>query len=127
MNEQAVRPQDLGIGRLFGSIRDAVIVADAEMGRIVLWNPAAEAIFGYSSGEALELCVEDLVPARLKERHKAGLSRYRDTGHGPFIDSGTVLDLPAVRKDGQEIAMEMTLSPIEALTERVGGPFALSP
>src|SRR5687768_9763627 len=74
MNEQAVRPQDLGIGRLFGSIRDAVIVADAETGRIVLWNPAAEAIFGYSSGEALELCVEDLVPARLKERHKAGLS-----------------------------------------------------
>jgi hypothetical protein len=35
MNEQAVRPQDLGIGRLFGSIRDAVIVADAETGRIV--------------------------------------------------------------------------------------------
>jgi PAS domain S-box-containing protein len=126
MKEQAVRPQDLGIGRLFGSIRDAVIVADAETGRIVLWNPAAEAIFGYTSGEALELRVEDLGPARLKEQHKAGLSRYRDTGHGPYIDSGTVLDLPAVRQDGQEISVEMTLSPIEILTDTVGGPFALA-
>jgi PAS domain-containing protein len=40
---------DFGIGRLFGHIRDAVIVGDARTGRIVLWNPAAEALFGGSA------------------------------------------------------------------------------
>ena len=40
-------PQDLGIGNLFEAVRDAVVVADARTGRIVLWNPAASKIFGY--------------------------------------------------------------------------------
>ncbi len=43
---QPFHPQDLGIGRLFERVRDAVIVADAHSGRIVLWNPAATEIFG---------------------------------------------------------------------------------
>ncbi|MDP9478859.1 MAG: EAL domain-containing protein [Actinomycetota bacterium] len=113
-----VLPQDLGIGTLFGSVRDAVIVAEAGTGRIVLWNPAATEIFGYSTEEALGLSVEEIVPERLKERHRAGLSRYRDTGHGSYIDSHhAVLDLPAVRKGGEEIRVELSLSPIEPLPE----------
>ena len=112
-----VRPQDLGIGKLFDNIRDAVIVAEAGTGRIVLWNRAATEVFGYSPEEALGLSVEEIVPERLRERHRAGLSRYRDTGHGPYIDSYTVLDLPAVRKGGEEIGIELTLSPIEPQPE----------
>ncbi len=108
-----LKPQDLGIGKLFESVRDATVVADATTGRIVLWNPAATEIFGYSSSEALGMSVEDLVPSHLKEHHRAGISRYRDTGHGPYIDSNTVLDLPAMRKTGEEIRVELTLSPIE--------------
>jgi PAS domain S-box-containing protein len=60
-----LHPQDLGIGRLFERIRDADIVALAPTQRIVLWNPAATNIFGYSASEALELRVEDLVPEYL--------------------------------------------------------------
>ncbi|PLS87490.1 MAG: hypothetical protein CYG60_01600, partial [Actinobacteria bacterium] len=73
---------------------------------------------GYSPEEALDgLDVEALVPERLKERHRAGLSRYHDTGHGPYVDSRAMLDLPAVRKGGEEIWVELTLSPIEPLPE----------
>lgn len=53
-----MRPEDIGIGKLFERVRDAVIVADAESQRIVLWNPAATQIFGYSVSEALGLRVE---------------------------------------------------------------------
>jgi PAS domain S-box-containing protein len=78
-----VQPQDLGFGRLFESIRDAVIVAEAGSGRIVLWNPAATKIFGYSRSEALDrLCVEAMVPEHLKARHQAGIGRYYETGRG---------------------------------------------
>ena len=65
-----MRPRDLGIGHLFERVRDAIIVADAHTGRIVLWNPAATEIFGYSVSEALEMNVEELVPERLRERHE---------------------------------------------------------
>jgi PAS domain S-box-containing protein len=105
-------PQDLGIGRLFERIQDAVIVAVAETQRIVLWNPAATNIFGYSALEALELCVEDLVPEYLKDQHRIGIAHYAETGHGPYIDSHRPLELPAVRKGGKEIYVELSLSSI---------------
>jgi PAS domain S-box-containing protein len=125
--ERGLAPQDLGIGRLFESIRDAIIVADASTGKIVLWNPAAEHIFGYSSAEAMGMSVDELVPDSLKARHRAGMTGYRETGHGRYIDSNTVLDLPAVCRTGEEIRVELTLSPIEPVRETTAeGPFVLA-
>jgi PAS domain S-box-containing protein len=109
---ERLRPEDLGFGRLFERIRDAVIVADAETQRIVLWNAAAAKMFGHSASEALEMRVEDLVPASLKDAHRTGIARYARTGQGRYIDSDAPLDLPAVRKDGEEISVELSLSPI---------------
>ena len=93
-------PQDLGIGRLYEAVRDAVVVADARTGRFVLWNPAASKIFGYSRTEALGLFVEALIPPGLRDRHRAGLARYRETGTGRYVGSDTPLGLPALRKGG---------------------------
>jgi PAS domain S-box-containing protein len=107
-----MRPEDLGIGKLFERVRDAVIVADAASQQIVLWNPAATKIFGYSLSEALELRVEALVPDHLKDRHRTGIVRYGETGHGDYIDSQKLLDLPALKKGGEEIRVELSLNPI---------------
>src|SRR5215217_9397302 len=107
-----MRPRDLGMGKLFERIRDAAIVADAKSRRIFLWNQAATNIFGYSTSEALGLRVEDLVPEHLKDQHRAGTARYAKTGHGPYIDSPRLLELPALRKGGEEIYIELSLSPI---------------
>src|SRR5215216_3862036 len=107
-----MRPRDLGMGKLFERIRDAAIVADAKSQRIFLWNQAATNIFGYSTSEALGLRVEDLVPEHLKDQHRAGTARYAKTGHGPYIDSPRLLELPALRKGGEEIYIELSLSPI---------------
>ena len=117
-----MRPEDLGFGRLFERVRDAVIVADAETQRIVLWNQAATKIFGYSLSEALELRVEVLVPAPLKAQHRTGMARYAETGHGAYIDSHELLDLPALRKDGAEICIELSLSPIVSADDEAGSP-----
>jgi PAS domain S-box-containing protein len=122
-----VRKEDLGIGELFERIRDAVIVADAETQRIVLWNPAATNTFGYAASEALELRVEALVPEYLKDQHRAGIARYAQTGRGPYIDSHTPLELPALRKDGEQIYIELSLSPIRSVDKTDGkGRFVLA-
>jgi diguanylate cyclase (GGDEF)-like protein/PAS domain S-box-containing protein len=104
--------QDSGMDQLLENVSDAVVVVDASSGRIVLWNAAATKIFGYSSSEARHHSWTVIVPERLKAQCEAGMARYRDTGHGPYIDSHVVLDLPAVRRDGEEITIEIALSPI---------------
>ena len=106
-------PEHLGIGELFERIKDAIIVADAKTQRIVLWNQAATNIFGYSTSEALGLRVEALVPEDLKDQLRAGMSLYNRTGAGPYIDSPRLLELPALRKGGEKIYVELSLSPIE--------------
>jgi PAS domain S-box-containing protein len=121
MIDERLRPEDLGFGRLFEKVRDAVIVADASTQRIILWNAAAARMFGYSATEAMKLRVEALVPEPLKAAHRAGIARYAETGHGPYIDSDAPLDLPAVRKDGEEISVEMSLSPIHQAQDASGG------
>ncbi len=117
---QAVRLQNRVIDQLIERIRDAVVVAEAQTGRIVVWNAAATRIFGYSSSEVLGHSWTVIVPERLKAQCEAGMARFRDTGHGPYIDSNAVLELPAVRKDGEEITIEIVLSPMESIRDLEG-------
>ena len=105
-------PADFGIGALFSTVRDAVIVGDAASGRIVLWSPSAEAIFGYSAAEAVGMLLEALVPVALRERHRLGLAGYAATGRGDLIDAGTPVELPALRHCGTEITVELSLNPV---------------
>jgi PAS domain S-box-containing protein len=106
-------PAQFGIGRLWGTIREAIIVADAGTEQIVLWNPAATAIFGYAEDEAIGLPLHQLVPERLRRPHREGLARYRETGRGRYIDEATILELPAVHRDGSELTIEMSLTPFD--------------
>lgn len=110
-----LHPDQLGIGRLFDTVRDAVVVADAETGRIVLWNPPAARLFGYSEREALTLTLEQLVPDRL--RH--AIEQLRVAGEGTLVDAGEVLRIPALTRSGQEVAVEMTLSPLGSPPRRL--------
>lgn len=112
MDETRHQPQDFGIGRLFSDIRDALIVGNARTERIVLWNPCAENIFGYTEQEALQLYLHELVPPNLQPMHRAGLARYQETGTGNLIDNAPVVEVPGVHKDGHEFPVELTLTAI---------------
>lgn len=108
-----MKPQEFGIGTLFYEIRDAVIVADTRTGRIALWNPAAEVMFGYGQSEAVGMLVEQLVPEELKESHRAGIARYAETGTGTLVERNRPVELPAVSKDGTVLDVEIAFAPIE--------------
>jgi PAS domain S-box-containing protein len=115
---------DFGMGQLFWEMRDAVVVGDADTGRIVLWNPAATALFGITAAEAVGQSIEILVPEPFRERHRAGLARFRKSGSGTIVDTGQVMELPALRGTGEQITIELTLSPLVA--SRVPGHFVLA-
>lgn len=109
-NIQDVQLEDLGIGQLFWTIHEAVVVADAFTNTIVLWNPAAEEVFGYSVTEALGQPTEILIPQVYRAQHQAGMTHYRATGNGRVINSRKALELPALHKTGREITIELTLN-----------------
>jgi PAS domain S-box-containing protein len=109
------RPGDFGLGPLFGRVRDGAVVVDVEHGTIVLWNPAAETLFGYTAAEAVGQSVERLVPAPLRARYRAGLARAV-----AGTEAGAPQELAALRKDGTALTVELTLNVTEA---RVRSPF----
>ena len=98
---------------LFNAINHAVIVADAANGRILLWNRGAEEMLQYTADEAVDLLVEDLVPPAFKEAHRKGLAHYAEFRTGALIDSDAPVEVPAVRKDGHELLIELTLNRID--------------
>lgn len=92
------------------TVLDAVILMDAH-GQVAHWNPAAERIFGYSYDEIVGRCIHDtLIPARYQEAAKKGMQAFTRSGQGPFV--GKVLELEALRNDGSEFPVEISVSPV---------------
>jgi PAS domain S-box-containing protein len=106
-------PRELGIAHLFTSVRDAVVMADAVTGRIVLWNPAATRLFGYAADEALGESLEILVPEELRSAERVVLARFAETGRGRHVDSDLPLTVTAVHKSGAPIDIEMSLTALD--------------
>jgi PAS domain S-box-containing protein len=82
-----------------------------EAGMIVDWNEAAALLFGWKAHEAAgrELA-SFVVPERLRDGHRAGLTRYLATGEARMINRR--VELPALRRDGSEFAAELTISEV---------------
>lgn len=85
----------------------AIICTDAN-GTIQFWNGGAEAIFGYSAAEAEGRTIDLIVPVRMKGAHLGGMHKVASGGTPTLI--GKSVEVPAIRKDGQEVSVELALS-----------------
>jgi len=117
-----VRPEDLGFGVLFWTMRDAAVVGDALTGTIVLWNPAAERLFGWDATEAVGRPLELLIPDHLRGAHRAGLARFAASGRGPLVDGDAPIEVPAWHKGGGDLTVELSLTPLAAHLTNAGTP-----
>lgn len=118
-------PRDFGIGRLFEHVREGIVVANAHLEQIVLWNRAAEQIFGYTEEEARRLPLYELVPEEFRDAHRAGISGYQRTGSGKLISSPGAIELEGLRKDGTRVPIDLTLTPLPE-TSPEGERYALA-
>ena len=85
---------------------DAIILADNH-GTIILWNRAAQHLFGYGEEEVLGQPLTCIMPARYREMHQKGMDRVRATGQSKL--AGKPIELFGLKKDGTEFPLELSL------------------
>lgn len=88
---------------------DAILSIDEEH-RIVLFNNAAQRIFGYSRSEVLGKDLNMLIPSKYGDHYRL-VKRFLETRKPKVM--GDVLSLTALRKGGEEFAIELSLSYFE--------------
>jgi two-component system sensor histidine kinase UhpB len=108
-------PPELPFREILDSAPDAVVVIDAA-GTILQWNREAEAIFGWTAGEAIGRTLSGtIVPPQYRERHERGLAQL--SGGGGRVREGAGLanqriEITARHRDGREFPIELTVTPI---------------
>lgn len=86
---------------------DAMVAARRD-GSIILWNQAAERIFGYSESEALGQSLDLIIPERFRERHWQGYHQVMQTGLTRY--AAETLRVPALHKDGRTLSIAFTVT-----------------
>lgn len=90
---------------------DGIMLIDVA-GRIAFANRAAGDIFGCPREELVGGVVEEVIPERFRESHKHRRAEFAETPASRPMGVG--LDLWGLRKDGSEVAVQVSLSPISA-------------
>jgi two-component system sensor histidine kinase HydH len=102
--------------RVIEGTADGIIVRDAE-GRITSWNPAAEAIFGWTAAEMLGQTAQRLLAAG---RESASAVQRIDSAlrEGRTLRN---LETSGIRKDGSPITFSLTVAPLYDATNSYSG------
>ncbi len=108
--------------QIIAGIGDAVIVSDAG-GAIILWNAAAERMFGYTEAEALGNSLDLITPERLRARHWEGYHKSMATGITKY--GNDLLRVPAVHKDGRAMSIAFTVAMLFAPEQKVSAIVAV--
>ncbi len=99
--------QQHSLNALFTHTAEGIIFTDSK-GKIIRCNPSSEKLFGYTNEQMLQLKVEDLLPKKLRVEHQQHRSNYNSNPHSRPM--GKNLDLIAIKSDGTEFPVEISLS-----------------
>jgi two-component system, sensor histidine kinase len=97
------------VGNVLESAPDAIVIVDAD-GVILFASRQIKTVTGYDLEEILGQRIESLLPERFRRIHLAHRRSYKENAHSRPM--GVDLDLYALRKDGSEVPVEISLSPV---------------
>jgi len=108
--DRTVRDSEARVRAVLNSALSAVVVMDVT-GRIIDWNPRAERLFGWTRAEALgQELAQLIIPPNYQQAHRRGLQHFQATGEGPVLNR--LIELSALRRDGAEFPVELSISPM---------------
>ena len=108
---QEASPAELLYRQIIDNALDAFIAIDRNS-IILEWSRSAEEIFGWRRDEVLgKPLTQTIIPERFRDAHLAGLSHYLQSGTGRIVNKR--VEMPARCKNGEEIPVELTVTPID--------------
>jgi PAS domain S-box-containing protein len=109
-SEETLSRRDSWLRSLIATTQDAVVSIDRQ-GCIVLFNPAAERIFGYRTEEIAGKKVNQLMAEPHASEHDSYIARYERTGEARAI--GRIRTVMAKRKNGEQFPIELSVTEID--------------
>jgi PAS domain S-box-containing protein len=104
---EGLRDSEARFGAIVQSANDAIVSIDG-VGAVVLWNPRAEAMFGWTADEMAGQPLERIIPEQYRDLHRAGIARVAGGGETHVI--GETVELSALHRDGREFPIELSLA-----------------
>jgi len=108
------------LGAIFSASPDAVIVID-ESGKILLTSPAITTLFGYYPEELVGESIEILIPSSRRALHADHLQDFFETPRARTMGAG--LQLSGLHRDGTELPVEISLTPVDIHGDRYAAAF----
>ncbi len=108
----ALRESEARFAGIINAATDGIITVDQEQ-RIVLFNPAAEAMFGCRAAAVLGQPLEGLIPQRFRHAHSGHVRQFGETGV-TTRRMGALGMVSGLRADGTEFPLEASISQVEA-------------
>lgn len=96
---------------IIASAMDAIISVDEDY-RVVLFNEAAEKIFGWTAREALGQSLDRFIPERFRQSHREHIRTFAQTNSSPRA-KGQGKSLIGLRSDGTEFPIDASISQLE--------------
>lgn len=112
LSEQKILEQQSRLSGLVGNAMDAIITTDAQQ-NIIIFNRAAERIFGYSAADIIGRPLEQLIPQRFRLRHQEHVANFSQT-RITARTMGSLGTIYGLRKNGEEFPVEASISYAES-------------
>jgi PAS domain S-box-containing protein len=106
--EEALQESESRLEGIINTAINAIVTTD-ERQRIILFNPSAEKVFGYSASQILGQSLDLLIPERFRNIHETHVQGYAEMGVSNRTH-GMLDHLYGLRSDGEEFPMEAYIS-----------------
>ena len=108
---EALKESEAQLAGVVGLAMDGIITVDGGQ-RIVLFNAAAERIFGCPASEALGQTLGRFIPERFRQAHETHVRLFGQAGETQRL-MGSRRELHGLRDSGEEFPLEASISQLE--------------